>query len=194
MTPQEFISKYALIITESTQGTRLFPSVAIAQAALETGWGKTIDKAANNMFGIKATASWKGKVKSLTTKEHLNGNVVTFVGTGQTYNSYAEAVAAGADKQTLFRAYLTIGESIRDHNKLITESPRYAQAMLAATPQQQIEAIKAAGYATATNYVGTIKSIIAQHNLETYDKKKGNESCRNYFGGSLFDFLWFNDL
>ncbi|MFX7849452.1 glucosaminidase domain-containing protein, partial [Acinetobacter baumannii] len=50
----------------------------LAQAALETGWGKkeivTRDgRSAHNLFGIKATGNWTGKVVEATTIEYING-------------------------------------------------------------------------------------------------------------------------
>ena len=73
---QTFIDQYSEPIVLSTSGTPLFPSVKMAQAALETGWGKSTIGAANNLYGIKATGSltpyWKGdKVGASTLENYL---------------------------------------------------------------------------------------------------------------------------
>ena len=70
----EFFSKFGPMAVKAVQGTPLFASVALAQAALETGYA--VSKPYNNMFGIKGTNSL-GKVFSATTKEHLNGKMET---------------------------------------------------------------------------------------------------------------------
>jgi len=78
---QKFINSQAENITISTVGTNLLPSVVMAQAILETGDGATIKKAANNMFGFKATSKWGGRVISNTTFEYINKVKTTFKGT-----------------------------------------------------------------------------------------------------------------
>lgn len=174
MKPKEFISKYADAITRSTYGTNLFPSVAIAQAAMETGWGAHTIGNAHNLFGIKASPGWKGKVISATTFEYLNGVKTTFTGTGNVYNSYSAAISAGAHAQTLFRYYNSDEESFRDHAKLLTETTCYAPAMQCTTPESQMKKIIQCGYATASadGYTRSIMSIINTYDLTKYDTKK----------------------
>lgn len=169
---ESFIEEYGSAAVRSCAGTGLLPSVVIAQAALETGWGKTVQKAANNMFGIKATPKWPGRVISLNTSEYVNGVKHSYSGTGKTYSSYSAAVADGADKTTLFRAYASIGESIKDHNRLITESARYQRVTAAFTPEEQCDALQSCGYSTSPNYARSLKSIIKTYDLEKYDNKK----------------------
>ena len=170
MNKSEFLNKFATIIVKTTTGTPLFPSVAIAQCILESGWGRYCMGAANNFFGIKAFPTWKGKVISTTTTEVLKSGTVRFKGTGKIYNTYNEAITDGAKKQTLFRCYSSFVESIQDHTDLIVKSPRYAAALIVKTPEAQITEIKKAGYATATNYVKTIMQIINDNSLTNYDK------------------------
>lgn len=166
-----FIKEYANEIVRATYGTGLLPSVAIAQAALETGWGSTIKKAANNMFGIKGT-NWNGKVISLNTSEVINGVRKSYAGTGKTYSSYSIALADGANRYTIFRAYDSIRDSVEDHNKLITGSSRYKPVLAETTPEGQARALQSCGYATATGYADSLIRIIQQYNLAEYDKKK----------------------
>ena len=126
------------------------PSVLIAQAAIESNWGRSALAARyNNYFGIKASKSWKGKTVNMKTGEVFNGQNVTI--------------------NSNFRVYDSLAESIRDRNRLL-RMPRYKAVEQATTPQAQAEAIKAAGYCTATNYVSSIMATIKANNLTAYDQ------------------------
>ena len=172
MEPKAFINEYGDTITAVTAGTGLLSSVVIAQAALETGWGSSVKKAANNMFGIKATNAWTGKVISLNTSEYINGFKQSISGTGKKYDSYTLALADGANRYTIFRAYDSIKASIKDHNKLITSSSRYKPVLAERTPEGQAKALQDCGYSTSPNYASSLIKIISQYNLTEFDKKK----------------------
>ena len=173
MSPSAFFNKYGLSFIVATQGTGLFPSVKAAQAAIETGWGATINEAGNNMFGIKADASWFGQVISNTTKEVVNGITYTYTGTGKIYSSRSAAIAAGVNTVTLFRKYLSVELSIIDHTKFLTKNSRYKTALQQTTPEAQARALQAAGYASATSYANSIISIINTYDLKSkLDEKK----------------------
>lgn len=151
MKPIDFILKYAQPVKDACENTGLFPSVCLAQAALETGWGKAaID---NNMFGIKAKGSpneyWKGGSKIVTTTEYIKGVKKTM--------------------QLSFRTYDTVEDSIRDHNRLLLTSKRYAKVLAASSPEEQARALQSAGYATDPGYAGKLISIIKVHNFEQFD-------------------------
>ena len=154
MTPQEFITTYKNDIIRACLGTPIFPSVKMAQMALETGWGA--HKVGNNMFGIKATGShtpyWKGAKIESNTAEYIAGQ-------------------AGTYKEP-FRLYNSIEDSIIDHNHLLIQNTRYATVLAASTPEIQAMALQSAGYATDPNYAQKLKSIINQHNLKELDQTK----------------------
>ncbi len=156
MTPAEFIAKYENAVIEACQGSKIFPSVKMAQAAVETGWGKSIPN--NNMFGIKAagvhTPFWNGESKISSTREVINGM------SGQ-YN-------------LAFRSYASLADSIRDHTYFLQSNARYANngVFSATTPQAQADALQRAGYATDPNYASTLKQLIKTYNLERLDQKK----------------------
>jgi flagellum-specific peptidoglycan hydrolase FlgJ len=129
-----------------------FPSVLIAQAALESNWGQSALAAKyNNYFGIKAGSSWTGQKVNLNTNEVYNGQSVSI--------------------NDAFRVYGTLIDSIRDRNNLLS-SARYASVLTATTPEAQVQAIKNSGYATALNYVSSIMSIINANNLKEFDQLK----------------------
>ena len=153
MTKNEFIPTIApLVVAENNKrGKPLYPSVVIAQAICESGWGQSkIMMKANAIFGIKATSSWKGKVYNANTQECYDGV------------SYTNITAC-------FRAYDNLQESISDYFDLITKSERYRKACVSNSPLECITAIKNGGYATSPTYINTIMSIINSNNLTKYD-------------------------
>lgn len=153
MTKNEFLETVAKLVVEENnrRGKPLFPSVVIAQAICESGWGQSqIMMKANAIFGIKATSSWKGKVYNANTKECYDGV------------SYTNISAC-------FRAYNNLHESISDYFDLITKAERYRKACVANSPLECITAIKNGGYATSPTYINTIMSIINSNNLTKYD-------------------------
>lgn len=132
--------------------TGFFPSVIIAQAALESNWGQSSLAAKyNNYFGIKAGSSWNGPTVSMKTGEVFDGQNTTITSS--------------------FRVYDSLIDSIRDRNKLLSTS-RYAAVRQANTPLEQITAIKSAGYATALNYVSSVMNTITANSLTKFDELK----------------------
>lgn len=156
MTKKEFIEKVAsLVIAENEyRGNPLFNSVVIAQACLETGYGKSsLMLKANAIFGIKATKTWSGKVYNSKTKECYDG-------------------ITNVSINACFRAYNNFSESISDYFDLICKNSRYRKALVADTPKECIEAIKEGGYATDPKYVDSIIKIINSNKLTKYDKQE----------------------
>lgn len=169
LAPAVFIPTYSEQIKAACAGTGLFPSVKMAQFILETGWGKSIDTAGNNCFGIKAGKSWPGKVISNTTREVIDGKSIVYKGTEKIYQNRDEAIKAGALPVTLFRAYDNQAESIKDHSKLLLTSDTYKLARNAATPEEQAKLLQKAGYATAPNYATVLISLIRKYDLAQLD-------------------------
>ena len=134
------------------------PSVCIAQAALETGWGtSSLMTKANAYFGIKAGSGWTGKIYSSRTQECYDG---------LNYTTITDA----------FRAYDSLAESVKDYFDLITGLSRYAAACGTTDPRACITAIKNGGYATSPTYINTIMSIINSNNLTKYDNVEDVEN------------------
>lgn len=159
MTPNEFINYVAPKVQNENKkrGYPLFSSVVIAQAILETGWGRaSIMLKANAIFGIKATDSWRGKVYSAYTKEVYNFNSITIKDT--------------------FRAYNSIEDSIADYFNLICTSSRYRRALETDSPYDCISEIKAGGYATDPDYVTKVVKLINQYRLTDFDGERQIES------------------
>lgn len=173
MTRQEkFIDDFSTAVIETTKGTGIFPSVKMAQMALETGWGRSYIREANNAFGIKSGTAWKGRVISASTREVINGKSVQVQGTGKIYKNRDAALNDGASSSSLFRVYDSLKDSIEDHTRFLIKIPRYRDAVHADTPEEQAQELQKAGYATGTNYANTLISIINKHNLKNLDLKK----------------------
>jgi flagellar protein FlgJ len=121
-------------------------SYMLGQAGHETGWGKHEIKMKGgapsfNLFGIKAGASWTGKVAEVSTTEYVNG--------------VAQKTVAK------FRAYDSYEASFRDYARLITQTPRYAQASQQTGSAQAFAAgLQKAGYATDPDYASKLSRAI----------------------------------
>ncbi|MGY1518857.1 flagellar assembly peptidoglycan hydrolase FlgJ [Luteimonas sp. A482] len=115
----------------------------VAQAALETGWGRRLagrkDASSLNLFGIKATGSWKGERMSSRTHEFVGGKRV--------------------DERAEFRAYGSVADSFADYTRLIGKD-RYAAARgTGGDVQRFASALQKAGYATDPSYAAKITAI-----------------------------------
>ncbi|HEC20396.1 MAG TPA: flagellar assembly peptidoglycan hydrolase FlgJ [Gammaproteobacteria bacterium] len=121
------------------------PEVILAQAALETGWGKKISTRSNgesshNLFNIKADWRWQGERVSVPTLEYRNGVAVR--------------------ETAQFRAYDSFAESFTDFVAFIKSSPRYQQALAVADDAYSFtHALANAGYATDPQYANKIMGI-----------------------------------
>ena len=126
----------------------VLPSLTIAQAILETGWGK--HRIGNNIFGIKAGSSWTGKTKTVGTKEWENGH----------YKSI----------KAKFRDYDSIEESIEDHAKLLT-GKRYQKVINSKDYKEACRTVRECGYATSPTYTKSLTDLVEQYGLNQYDPK-----------------------
>ncbi len=119
----------------------------LAQAALETGWGRRQILRSNglpsfNLFGIKAGDDWQGEATRVTTTEYSHGQ---------------------AEKQSAsFRVYHSYREALEDYARLLTSNPRYRQVISADNAETGAHALQAAGYATDPGYAGKLISLIRQ--------------------------------
>jgi peptidoglycan hydrolase FlgJ len=116
------------------------PHMLIAQSALETGWGASVAAGSNNLFGIKAGASWDGARTVVATREYADGV------------AYSERAA--------FRAYASVAESFDDYARLIGTAPRYAAVREAGADSGRFAGgLQQAGYATDPAYADKIRRI-----------------------------------
>ncbi len=119
----------------------------LAQAALESGWGRRQILRNNglpsfNVFGIKAGNDWKGETTRVVTTEYPQGQ---------------------AEKQLAsFRVYHSYREALEDYARLLTSNPRYHQVTTAGSAESGAHALQAAGYASDPHYAGKLISLIRQ--------------------------------
>ena len=141
-----FVNKLADAASKAEQASGIPASYLIGQAGHETGWGQHEIRQKGgapsfNLFGIKATAGWNGKVAEVTTTEYTNG--------------------VAQKKVAKFRAYGSYEESFKDYAKLIGDSPRYAQAKLqTSSPQAFASGLQKAGYDTDPEYAAKLSRAI----------------------------------
>jgi flagellar protein FlgJ len=143
--PEEFVTALYPQAIEAAKVLNIDPKAMIAQAALETGWGKSIihkgDGAnSHNLFGIKADKRWDGEKASVDTLEFVNN--------------------VPEKQQANFRSYGSFSDSLNDYVDFIQSNPRYEQAtQKTQSPQQYFEALQEAGYATDPQYAEKVMSV-----------------------------------
>jgi len=127
----------------------ILPSLVLAQAILESGWGcSELAQKANAIFGIKAGTAWKGPRYSKKTTEYVDGEQI-------------EITAP-------FRAYGSWEESIADHAAHLRGS-RYKAVQGERDYKRACRAVHAAGYATAPDYADKLIRLVEQYGLTAWD-------------------------
>ncbi|MGH6991331.1 MAG: glucosaminidase domain-containing protein, partial [Stellaceae bacterium] len=87
---EHFAEEMAPALHQAAARLGVSPRVLLAQAALETGWGRSV--VGNNVFGIKAGASWSGATVEARTHETENGQSVAERGSFRSYANVTQAV------------------------------------------------------------------------------------------------------
>ena len=135
---KEFIDKLRPQAEAAARAAGLPVTFLLAQAGLESGWGRHQPRASDgapshNLFGIKAGKTWTGPAVEATTTEHVAGAAVKTVERFRSYGSYAE--------------------SLQDFARLVRGNPRYANVASDATNADAYAlGMQKAGYATDPNY------------------------------------------
>ncbi len=143
--PEEFVSAVWTHAKEAAKLTGIPEHFMIAQAALESGWGKHEIRHADNsssfnLFGIKAGKNWSGAIVEVVTTEYVNGV---------------------AEKMTeKFRAYNSYAESFQDYANLLSKNPRYEAVLKSQDASGFAYGLQRAGYATDPMYADKLMRII----------------------------------
>ncbi|WP_095127794.1 flagellar assembly peptidoglycan hydrolase FlgJ [Pseudomonas sp. Irchel s3h14] len=144
----EFVNTMLPMAKEAAERIGVDPRYLVAQAALETGWGKSVMRAqdgssSHNLFGIKAGSSWEGESARAITSEFRNGEMV---------------------KETAqFRSYDSYKDSFHDLVTLLQTNNRYQDVVKSAdNPEQFVRELQKAGYATDPDYASKISQIAKQ--------------------------------
>ena len=125
-------------------------SPIIAQAIIESGWGKSgLASKYHNYFGLKCGSSWKGGSVNMATKEEYKPGVVTNI-------------------RDNFRTYEDFDAGIRGYFEFINTS-RYANLKRVKNPEEYVRRLKADGYATSSKYVDNIMRVIRDNKLTRFD-------------------------
>jgi peptidoglycan hydrolase FlgJ len=149
----DFVQQVLPTIRQAAAAIGVSPLGMLAQAALETGWGQRMPRAADgssslNLFGVKAGSDWNGERAVADTVE----------------------ISGGVAKQTrtAFRAYGSIEESVGDFARLLISSPRYREAVAAGgSAQAYVQSIAKAGYATDPDYANKLNEVLNSGTLQT---------------------------
>lgn len=142
--PEDFVREMWPHAQRAAAELGVSPKAILAQAALETGWGRHLPRRAdgspgNNVFGIKASRGWEGESLSRSTREFVGGQEVR--------------------EQASFRAYGSTEQGFADYVSLLKHSPRYAQALGQSDTQGFAQALQRAGYATDPHYAAKLTAI-----------------------------------
>lgn len=142
----DFVAQHTATAEQVARETGIPASFMVGQAGHETGWGRSAIRHADgsnsfNLFGIKATSGWKGKVAEVTTTEYINGQPRKLTAKFRAYDSYADA--------------------FRDYAKMIGTSPRYAKVRdNLHSAQAFAQGLQRAGYATDPQYAAKLSRAI----------------------------------
>jgi len=141
-----FTASLAPALQQAAEQLGVSPRILLAQAALETGWGRSV--VGNNVFGVKAGSSWSGAVVKAATHEVQNGGTVT--------------------RTDSFRSYASLPQAVQDFASLIANNGRYRQALGAGDDAAAYaSALAAGGYATDSAYAAKLAAVAASPMLAT---------------------------
>lgn len=148
---------------------KLLPSVMMAQAILESGWGGNAP--GFNLFGIKWTAGCGYDFQLLETKECYNEAQYKKLCASKEWHELIkkENGMYWVHIKAKFKKYKSYNDSITDHGKFLS-TDRYLKVRSAKTYKEQANALKVCGYATDDKYPALLISIIESSNLQKYDK------------------------
>lgn len=138
---QQFIQQITPYALEASKRTGVDPRIIIAQAAVESNYGKAAP--GNNYFGIKAPS---GSGQTLMTTEYVGGQMQRMPQPFKTYESMEDSVKGYAD--------------------FINRNKRYEDFKSGKTMDEQLAALQKSGYATAPNYGQVVGNIAKGINIE----------------------------
>lgn len=145
---QQFIQSVAQGAIDGWNQYRVLPSVTVAQAILESGWGRSsLSTSAHNLFGIKG--SYNGHSVVMRTREVYGGRSV-----------YVNAN---------FRAYANNSESVTDHGRFLNVNSRYRNLLGDTNYVSVANKLRQDGYATDPSYANALINLIRTYNLTQLD-------------------------
>jgi flagellar protein FlgJ len=151
-TPRDFVRQLWPHAQQAADELGVDPGILIAQAALETGWGKAVSrdaqgKSSHNLFNIKADSRWDGPAVTVNTLEYKDGMAKREVARFRAYDSYAE--------------------SFNDYVDFLKSNNRYQNALGSANTNEFVKELHAAGYATDPRYADKVLDIFGRDSFRT---------------------------
>lgn len=156
---EDFISHIMPLAEQAAKKLGISATTLVAQAALETGWGKKIIQlpdgtSSYNLFNIKAGKNWSAASVNKNTLEYDRGTL--------------------HKQKDSFRVYDSFEESFADYVSLIKENTRYRKALQVNSDHDYLNAIHKAGYATDPRYVDKIMHIMQRDDFNTTASASSN--------------------
>jgi len=142
---KDFVNRVWPNAVEASRSTGIPPQFLVAQAALESAWGRSEIRRSDgsisyNLFGIKAGKSWSGATVDAATTEYVDGQA--------------------QQKIEKFRAYGSYDEAFRDYASLLRSNPRYSGVIGSQDGAEFAKGLQKAGYATDPAYAEKLSRII----------------------------------
>ncbi|CAD5286099.1 Peptidoglycan hydrolase FlgJ [Alteromonas sp. 38] len=143
--PEDFVETLRPYAEQVADKYGMDAKAIIAQAAVETGWGKFVihnadGESSHNLFGIKANSQWEGEQAVVDTLEFNSG--------------------IPQKQKAAFRSYASLEEAVDDYGRFITTQPRYQHAVeQASDAHRYTRELQSAGYATDPNYANKIMAV-----------------------------------
>jgi len=143
--PEEFVRQLWPQAQKAGQELGVDPRHILAQAALETGWGRAVPsdtegRSSFNFFGIKSGAQWNGASVAVRTLEFDNG--------------------VPTPRTDRFRAYASPQDAFNDYVAVLRNNPRYAAALNTGSDARAFAAgLTQGGYATDPAYAQKVAAI-----------------------------------
>lgn len=145
---QEFVETMLPMAEKAAARLGVDPHYLVAQAALETGWGKSVIResdgsSSHNLFGIKAHGGWQGDSANVATTEYRNG--------------------VRTSERADFRSYESWEQSFEDYVSFLENNGRYSKALSSTSnPDTFFRELQNAGYATDPQYARKVSQIARQ--------------------------------
>lgn len=167
MTNKEFVEQIAACVKKYAWAYGIaVHSPIIAQAILESGWGKSgLASKYHNYFGLKCGSSWKGKSVNMATKEEYKVGTLTNI-------------------RDNFRVYDSMEAGVKGYFDFINTS-RYANLKGVKSPEEYVRRIKADGYATSSKYVDNIMRVIRDNKLTRFDGNGDGDMKKDELTGEV---------
>ena len=150
MTKSEFIEMIGSAAVSYYPTYKILPSLTIAQAILESNWGKSgLSRDCHNYFGMKWSKNCGCEYKEYKTKEQ------------KTDGSYITIVAK-------FRKYPNAAAGVKGYYDFL-QYKRYANLRGVTDYEKACDLIRQDGWATSLSYAQNLKKYIRQYELDDYD-------------------------